>query len=65
MIDLSIYNINGKKVKTIVNDFEKRGYKRIKWNATDDKNNPLAAGVYFYTIQSKDFKETKKMILLK
>ena len=41
------------------------GYKSIQWNATNDRNEPVSAGLYLYTIQARDFRQTKKMVLLK
>ena len=41
------------------------GYKSVKWNATNNKGSPVSAGLYLYTIQAGEFKQTKKMVLLK
>jgi len=37
----------------------------VKWNATNDSGQPVSAGVYIYTIQAGDFRDKKKVILLK
>ena len=55
----------GKKVKTLVNGLQTAGYKSIKWDATNDRNEPVSAGVYLYTIEAGDYSQTKKMVLLK
>ena len=55
----------GRKIKTLVNDSQTAGYKSIQWNATNDRNEPVSAGLYLYTIQAGEFRQTKKMILLK
>ena len=39
--------------------------KNINWNATNNQGQPVSAGVYLYSIETKDFRQTKKMILLK
>ena len=41
------------------------GFKSVKWNATNYKNEPVSAGLYLYTIQAGEFRQTKKMVLLK
>jgi flagellar hook assembly protein FlgD len=55
----------GKIVKTLVNGSQTAGFKTIQWNATNNKNEPISAGLYLYTIQSGNFKQAKKMVLLK
>ena len=41
------------------------GYKAIKWAGVDDKGKAVSAGIYLYEIQAGEFRETKKMVLLK
>jgi hypothetical protein len=60
MVEMKIYNILGNEVASIVNGFYKAGEHSIDFNAAG-----LSSGVYFYTIKSKNFTQTKKMILLK
>ena len=65
MIKITIYDMMGRIVKTLVNSFQTAGYKTIQWNATDNKNEPISAGLYLYTIQAGKFRQTKKIVLLK
>ena len=65
MVNITIYDMMGRIVKTLVNGSQTAGYKSIQWNATNDKNRPVSAGLYLYTIQAGEFKQTKKMVLLK
>mgnify|MGYP001174558142 CR=1 FL=1 len=65
LVNITIYNIRGKIVKTLVNASQTAGYKSISWNATNDRNEPVSAGLYLYTIQAGRFRQTKKMVLLK
>ena len=65
-VELSIYNIRGQKVRTLIkNEFEK-GFHRVIWNSKDNNGKPVATGVYFYKLKvnGKD-KAVKKMLLLK
>jgi hypothetical protein len=41
------------------------GYKSIQWNATNNAGQPVSAGLYLYTIQADEFRQVKKMVLLK
>jgi flagellar hook assembly protein FlgD len=63
-VELSIYNILGQKVKTLVDQYQNAGYKIVHWNGRDDQGNKLASGVYFYKIKTPKYSETKKMVSL-
>ena len=65
VVNISIYDMLGNLVKTLVNTSEPPGIKSIQWNATNNQGEPVSAGVYLYKIQTGDFVDTKKMILLK
>jgi len=65
LVNITIYDMIGKKVKTLVNSLQTAGYKSIKWDATNNRNEPVSAGVYLYTIEAGDYSQTKKMVLLK
>ena len=64
-VSIDIYNLTGRHIKSLVNSIQNPGYKTVQWNATNDRNEPVSGGLYLYTIQSGDFKQTKKMLLLK
>ncbi|HIN02832.1 MAG TPA: hypothetical protein EYM60_05785, partial [Candidatus Marinimicrobia bacterium] len=51
--------------KSLVNSNQSAGYRSIQWNATNDKGAPVSAGMYLYTIDAGQFRQTKKMVLLK
>jgi len=59
-VSLKIYDITGKEIMSGVNDYLKAGYYNVSFNASS-----LSSGVYFYKLMSKDFTETKKMMLVK
>ncbi len=59
-VELNIYNILGKKVKSLVNEIQPSGVYNVNYDASD-----LVSGVYFYSISAGDFHNTKKMVLLK
>jgi hypothetical protein len=59
-LELSIYNILGQKVATLVNKRQSAGNYNIEWDASG-----LVSGVYYYQLQAGDFLEVKKMVLLK
>ena len=65
LVNITIYDIMGRIVKTLINSQQNAGFKSIQWNATNDAGSPLSAGLYLYKIQADNFVETRKMVLLK
>ena len=65
LVNITIHDMMGRMVKTLVNSSQTAGFKSVQWNATDDRNEPVPAGLYLYTIQTGEFIQTKKMVLLK
>jgi hypothetical protein len=64
-VSINIYDLTGKRVKSLVNTNQVAGYRSINWNATSDLGQPVSAGMYIYTIQAGEFRKTRKMVLLK
>ncbi len=65
VVNIEIYNIKGEKVKTLVDGFREANYYTEEWNGTDDNNNTVSSGVYFYKMKAGRYTSTKKMILMK
>lgn len=59
-VELSIYNVLGKKVATLVSEERQAGYYATEWNAS-----VFASGVYFYKIEAEDSHQVRKMILVR
>jgi len=64
-IELSIYNIKGQLVEILVNDFKPAGQHSVVWDGRDENNQPVGSGIYFYKLKAGDFREVRKMILMK
>jgi hypothetical protein len=64
-VALSVFNISGQKVKTLVDTELPQGVYEANWDGTDDSGARVASGVYFYSLVAGDQKETKRMVLLK
>lgn len=65
-VNLSIYNIKGQKIKTIVNEKLEQGLHQITWDGKNDNNQYVASGVYFYKLKVNDKNiAIKKCLLLK
>jgi len=64
-VNITIYDMLGRKVKTLINETQDAGYRSIIWDATDNNGEPVSAGIYLYQIQAGEYMQTKKMVLLK
>jgi hypothetical protein len=65
LVDLSIYDVSGRLVRTLVDSHRGAGRWSATWNGEDDRGARVASGVYFYRMSAGAFVETRKMILLK
>ena len=64
-LSLSVYNLLGRKVKTLANDNFDAGSYSVKWNGLSDSGEMLSSGMYFYELHSSKFHSVKKMIFVK
>ena len=65
LVNIIIYDMLGRHVKTLINQTQDAGYKSVIWDATNDYGKPVSAGIYLYQIQAGEYISTKKMVLLK
>jgi N-acetylneuraminic acid mutarotase len=59
-VELSIYNILGQKVVTLISEKQQIGYYQVEWDATG-----FASGIYYFTLKAGDFHQVKKLVLLR
>ena len=64
-VSINIYNIKGQKVRSLVNSTYPPGEHSVIWNGLDDNGVNVGSGIYFYRMQTENYNETKKMILMK
>ena len=65
IVDVRIFDLNGKVVKNLVKDKNQVGHNSIQWDATNDQGQKVSAGVYIYSLEAGDFRQARKMVLLK
>ncbi|MBK6680219.1 MAG: T9SS type A sorting domain-containing protein [Ignavibacteriales bacterium] len=65
LVKLEIFDVNGEKVKTLVNGDLPSGIQSIRWDGSNNLGNRVPTGVYMYTLTSGGKSSTKKMIVLK
>jgi hypothetical protein len=62
---LLIYDVAGKRIKTLVNDEVEAGDHQVTWHGTDDSGRQVAAGIYLYQLHSGSIHEVKRMTLVR
>jgi len=64
-VTIKVYDMLGNVVSSLINKNQNSGYQSLQWDATNNKGQPVSAGVYLYSIEAGKFRQTKKMVLLK
>mgnify|MGYP001390331389 FL=1 len=64
-VKILIYDMLGRLVTTLADSKHSSGFKQVHWDATNRFGKKVSAGLYLYTIQAEEFRQTKKMVLLK
>ena len=62
---ISIYDITGRLITTLVDEDMSSGYHSILWNGTDMFGLNISAGLYIYSLQAEGVSLTRKMVLMK
>jgi len=52
LVTITIYDMLGRQVKTLINQTQDAGYRSIIWDATNNQGQPVSAGLYLYTIEA-------------
>ena len=64
-VHLSVYNLLGQVVRTLMDGPLEAGYYTLDWDGRDDLGRQLASGIYLYRMRVNDFSQTRRMMLLK
>ncbi len=64
-VEISIFNMNGRLVKKIVNQNQNEGSYKVVWNGKNQTGGKVASGLYLYTVKFENSISSKKMLLLK
>lgn len=64
-VTLSIYNVLGEKVATIVDEIKEAGSHAVSWNGRNEKGRLLSSGIYIYTLATDSFVQSRRLLLLK
>ncbi len=64
-VSIKVFNLLGEEVRTLVSSLNEPGNHVAEWDATDNKGKSVPSGVYLYTMTAGQFRETRKLMLLK
>ncbi|KPL15154.1 MAG: hypothetical protein AMS26_08415 [Bacteroides sp. SM23_62] len=64
-VEISIFNLQGQKMTTLVQEYRSAGSHKIIWDGTDKYSQQVASGVYLYQLKIGKFMQVKKMMLLR
>jgi flagellar hook assembly protein FlgD len=64
-VKIEIFDILGKKVNTIFDNYQNAGSHQSVWNGRDVSGNLVPSGIYFYRLSTPQFNQVKKMMLMK
>ncbi|MGE5436437.1 MAG: T9SS type A sorting domain-containing protein, partial [Syntrophothermus sp.] len=64
-VEVIVYDITGRKVAELVNNYQNAGTYAVTWNGKNDAGKNVSSGMYLYSIKAGKFNQVKKMILLK
>ena len=62
---LTIFNMRGQKIRTLVDGQYGAGYHSVRWDGKDESGNAAASGVYVYQFRASEFLQIRKMLLLR
>jgi len=64
-VNLKIYDISGRVIRNLIDEFQNPGRKKVKWDGSNEQGRIMSAGIYLYTINSDGLIQTEKVIFLK
>jgi hypothetical protein len=63
-VDLSVYDLRGRRVRTLVQRRVEAGVHRATWQGHDDHGKRVGSGVYFYKLKAGSYEKTRKLVLV-
>jgi flagellar hook assembly protein FlgD len=64
-VKLTIFNLIGERIATLVDQVHSMGTYSVQWNGKDDTGQEVASGVYLYRLQTNQFVQVKELVLLR
>lgn len=64
-VEITIYNVAGQQIRTLVKETRPAGYYEVEWDGKDNTGREVASGVYIYRLKAGNYIQSKKMLLLR
>ena len=64
-VEVAVYNLKGQKIKTLLNEYLKSGEQTVEWNGENKNGEKVSSGVYLYKVETSDWVESRKLLLVK
>jgi flagellar hook assembly protein FlgD len=64
-VNIIIYDIRGRQIRTLIDGIYSKGEHFAVWNGKDDNGQNVSSGIYLYKMQTGDFVQTKRMVIIK
>ena len=64
-VKIQVFDVSGRLIKTLVNKVEDKGFYKVWWDGRDEDGRFMSSGVYFVRMATREFVETRKVILLR
>jgi hypothetical protein len=64
-VNLTVYDIRGRRVRTLIDSDLEPGSHKIHWNGRNDRGESVSSGIYLYTLKTREGTFTRKMMVLK
>jgi predicted aspartyl protease len=64
-VDLSVYSVDGRRLKSLVSTVQESGQYQLKWNGTDERGNVIRSGVYYVRLEAAGIRQSRVITLLR
>ena len=64
-VEINVFNVKGQRVRSLVNGVYQAGEHFVVWDGKDDNGQNVSGGIYLYQMQTGDFIQTKRMVIIK
>ena len=64
-VHLAVYDLGGREVKMILDDYRIAGTHSVMWNGKDEDGTLVSSGLYFIRLETENFIQTKKMVIIR